>query len=330
MKILIAVAVSVATFVVVAVMAPAVAVAAPGDDFPNKPVRIIVTVPPGGAADFIARVVGTKLATVLGVPVVVENRAGASGTIAAAYVAQAEPDGYTLLQNSITTHGIGPYVFPKLPYDSFKDFAPVSLLATLPVIMTVNASLPVANVEEFVALARAKPGTMSFASSGNGGAPHLAGELFKIAADIDMLHIPYKGSGPAVVDVASGRVQAMFDAAPSLLPHIQSGKLRPLAAASAKRNSLVPNAPTFGERGYKGMEILIWYGMLAPAATPPVVVNRLNAALRKVLDAPDVVQRFAEQGTLSAGNTPAEFATFMREDYQRWGTVIKKARVTFD
>ena len=296
MKILIAVAVSVATFVVVAVMAPAVAVAAPGDDFPNKPVRIIVTVPPGGAADFIARVVGTKLATVLGVPVVVENRAGASGTIAAAYVAQAEPDGYTLLQNSITTHGIGPYVFPKLPYDSFKDFAPVSLLATLPVIMTVNASLPVANVEEFVALARAKPGTMSFASSGNGGAPHLAGELFKIAADIDMLHIPYKGSGPAVVDVASGRVQAMFDAAPSLLPHIQSGKLRPLAAASAKRNSLVPNAPTFGERGYKGMEILIWYGMLAPAATPPVVVNRLNAALRKVLDAPDVVQRFAEQG----------------------------------
>ena len=304
--------------------------AAPGDDFPNKPIRIIVTVPPGGAADFIARVVGTKLSTTLGVPVVVENRAGASGTIAAAFVAQAEPDGYTLLQNSITTHGIGPYVFPKLPYDSFKDFAPVSLLATLPVIMTVSATMPVTTLEEFVAMAKARPGAMSFASSGNGGAPHLAGELFKIAADIDMLHIPYKGSGPAVVDVASGRVQVMFDAAPSLLPHIQSGKLRPIAAASAKRNPLAPNVPTFGERGFKGMEILIWYGMLAPAATPPVVLARLNAALRKVLDAPDVQQRFAEQGTLSAGNTPAEFASFMRDDYLRWGTVIKKARISFD
>ena len=304
--------------------------AAPGDDYPNKPIRIIVTVPPGGAADFIARVVGTRLSQNLGVPVLVENRAGASGTIAAAFVAQAEADGYTLLQNSITTHGIGPYVFPKLPYDSFKDFTPVSLLAILPVIMAVNAALPVATVDEFVALAKSKPGQLSFASSGNGGAPHLAGELFKIAADIDMLHIPYKGSGPAVVDVASGRVQVMFDAAPSLLPHIQSGKLRPLAAASAKRNPMLPNAPTFAERGFKGMEISIWYGMLAPAATPPVVLSRLNAALRKVLDAPDVQQRFAEQGAQTAGDTPGEFATFMREDYQRWGTVIKQARVKFD
>jgi tripartite-type tricarboxylate transporter receptor subunit TctC len=304
--------------------------AAPGDDFPNKPIRIIVTVPPGGAADFIARVVGTKLAQVLNSPVVVENRAGASGTIAAAYVAQAEPDGYTLLQNSITTHGIGPYVFPKLPYDSFKDFAPVSLLATLPMIMTVSATLPVNTVEEFVALAKAKPGQMSFASSGNGGAPHLAGELFKIAADIDMLHIPYKGSGPAVVDVASGRVQVMFDAAPSLLPHIQSGKLRPIAAASVKRNGLIPNTPTFTERGIKGMDIAIWYGVQAPAATPPVVISRLNAALRKVLEAPDVQQRFAEGGTIAAPTTPEGFASFMRDDYQRWGTVIKKAGVKFD
>jgi tripartite-type tricarboxylate transporter receptor subunit TctC len=311
-------------------LAAAPAGAAPGDDFPNKPIRIIVTVPPGGAAEFIARVVGTKLSQVTGSPVVVENRAGASGTIAAAYVAQAEPDGYTLLQNSITTHGIGPYVFPKLPYDSFKDFAPVSLLATLPVIMTVSATLPVTTVEQFVALAKSKPGQLSFASSGNGGAPHLAGELFKIAADIDMLHVPYKGSGPAVVDVASGRVQVMFDAAPSLLPHIQSGKLRPIAAASAKRNSLTPNAPTFAERGFKGMDISIWYGLLAPAATPPVVISRLNAALRKVLESPDVQQRFAEQGTLAAATTPEQFAAFMRDDYQRWGMVIKKAGIKFD
>ena len=298
--------------------------------FPSKPIHIYVTVPPGGAADFIARTVGAKLSQSLGVSVVIENRGGASGTIAAALVAKAPADGYTLLQNSITTHGIGPYLFAKLPYDSFTDFAPVTLLATLPMIMTVNAALPVKSVDDFVALARARPGKLSFASSGNGGAPHLAGELFKVATDIDILHVPYKGSGPAVLDVAGGQVQAMFDAAPSLLPHIQSGKLRALAAASAQRNALLPEVPTFAERGVKGMEILIWYGLQAPAGTPPAIVNRLNAELRKVLDAPDLRQRFAEQGTQPAGGTAEQFSAFMREDYQRWGAVIKRARLSFD
>ena len=304
--------------------------AAPGDDFPNKPIRIVVTVPPGGAADFIARLVGTRLSQEMGVPVVIENRAGASGTIAAAFVAKADPDGYTLLQNSITTHGIGPALFQKLPYDSFKDLAPVSMLAALPLIMTVNAALPAATLEEFVVQAKARPGQLSFASSGNGGAPHMAGELFKIATEIDMLHVPYKGSGPAVVDLASGRVQVMFDAAPSLLPHIQSGKLRALAAASAKRNPLTPNAPTFDERGIKGMHISLWYGMQAPAATPAVVISRLNAALRKVLEAPEVQQRLADQGAQAMPNSPEQFAAFMREDSQRWAGVVKRARVTMD
>ena len=303
--------------------------AAPGV-FPSKPVHIYVTVPPGGAADFIARSVGAKLSQALGVSVVIENRGGASGTIAAALVAKAPADGYTLLQNSITTHGIGPYLFPQLPYDSFADFAPVTLLATLPMIMTVNAALPAKSVDEFIALAKSRPGKLSFASSGNGGAPHLAGELFKVATDTDILHVPYKGSGPAVLDVAGGQVQAMFDAAPSLLPHIQSGKLRALAAASAQRNALLPEVPTFAERGVKGMEILIWYGLQAPAATPPAIVNRLNAELRKVLDAPDLRQRFADQGTQPAGGTPEQFTAFMREDYQRWGSVIKRARLTFE
>ena len=303
--------------------------AAPGV-FPSKPVHIYVTVPPGGAADFIARSVGAKLSQALGVSVVIENRGGASGTIAAALVAKAPADGYTLLQNSITTHGIGPYLFPQLPYDSFADFAPVTLLATLPMIMTVNAALPAKSVDEFIALAKSRPGKLSFASSGNGGAPHLAGELFKVATDTDILHVPYKGSGPAVLDVAGGQVQAMFDAAPSLLPHIQSGKLRALAAASAQRNALLPEVPTFAERGVKGMEILIWYGLQAPAATPSAIVNRLNAELRKVLDAPDLRQRFADQGTQPAGGTPEQFTAFMREDYQRWGSVIKRARLTFE
>ena len=298
--------------------------------FPSKPIHIYVTVPPGGAADFIARTVGAKLSQSLGVSVVIENRGGASGTIAAALVAKAPADGYTLLQNSITTHGIGPYLFPKLPYESFTDFAPVTLLATLPMIMTVNAALPVKSVDEFIALAKSRPGKMSFASSGNGGAPHLAGELFKVITDTDILHVPYKGSGPAALDVAGGQVQTMFDAAPSLLPHIQSGKLRALAAASAQRNALLPEVPTFAERGIKGMEILIWYGLQAPAGTPSAIVNRLNAELRKVLDAPDLRQRFAEQGTHPAGGTAEQFSAFMREDYQRWGAVIKRARLTFD
>jgi len=311
-------------------LAASATLAAPGDDFPNKAIRIVVTVPPGGAADFIARLVGTRLSQDMGVPVVIENRAGASGTIAAAFVAKADPDGYTLLQNSITTHGIGPALFQKLPYDSFKDLAPVSMLAALPLIMTVNAALPAATLEEFVVQAKARPGQLSFASFGNGGAPHMAGELFKIATEIDMLHVPYTGSGPAVVDLASGRVQVMFDAAPSLLPHIQSGKIRALAAASAKRNPLTPNAPTFDERGIKGMHISLWYGMQAPTATPAVVIGRLNAALRKVLEAPEIQQRLAEQGAQAMPNSPDQFAAFMREESQRWAGVVKRARVTMD
>jgi tripartite-type tricarboxylate transporter receptor subunit TctC len=204
------------------------------------------------------------------------------------------------------------------------------MLAALPLIMTVSTTLPAATLEEFVVQAKARPGQLSFASSGNGGAPHMAGELFKIATDIDMLHVPYKGSGPAVVDLASGRVQVMFDAAPSLLPHIQSGKLRALAAAGAKRNPLVSNAPTFDERGIKGMHISLWYGMQVPAATPAVVISRLNAALRKVLEAPEVQQRLAEQGAQAMPNSPEQFAAFMREDSQRWAGVVKRARVTMD
>ena len=302
---------------------------ASAQNYPSKTVRIIVPYPAGGTSDILSRLLSPKLNEAFGQSVIVDNRPGANGNIGADLVAKSGPDGYTLLLADLGALAISPSIY-KLPFDPAKDLAPVTMVAYSPHLLAVHPSVPVKTTQELIALARSKPGRMNFAVSSIGGAPHLAGELFKIAADIDMLHIPYKGSGPAVVDVASGRVQVMFDAAPSLLPHIQSGKLRPIAAASAKRNPLAPNVPTFGERGFKGMEILIWYGMLAPAATPPVVLARLNAALRKVLDAPDVQQRFAEQGTLSAGNTPAEFASFMRDDYLRWGTVIKQARVKFD
>ena len=300
------------------------------DTYPSKPVRIIVTVPPGGAADFIARRVGTKMAESLGQPVLVENRAGASGTIAADAVAKSAPDGYTLLQNSITTHGIGPHLYAKLPYDSIRDFAPITMLARLPLIMTVNAGVKANTVQEFVALAKAQPGKFGFASSGNGGAPHMAGELFRSATGTDLLHVSYKGSGPAVADLVSGQVQVMFDGAPSLLPHIRSGKLRAIGAASAQRNRLLPEVPTFAEAGFPGVDVALWYGMLTPAATPPAIIARLNTEIVKALNAADVRERFAAQGTEAMGGTPGEAAAFIRSEIERWGPVVKKAGVKAD
>jgi len=310
-----------------------VALAAPlaaQTSYPTKPIRILVTVPPGGAADFIARTVGGKLAEALGQAIVVENRAGASGTIAAEAVAKAAPDGYTLLQNSITTHGIGPHLSPALPYDPVLDFAPITLVATLPLVMTINAEVPAATVKELVELAKRKPGGLSFASSGNGGAPHMAGELFREIAGVDLVHVPYKGSGPAVVDLVAGRVQIMFDAAPSLLPHIQTGRLRVLAAASTQRNPLLPGVPTFAEAGYPGVDVSLWYGMLAPAGTPRPVIDRLNAEIVKILSTPDVRERFTARGGEASPTTPEAFAAFMRDEMARWGAIVRKSGVKAD
>jgi tripartite-type tricarboxylate transporter receptor subunit TctC len=300
------------------------------DDYPAKPIQLIVPVPPGGAADFIARLVGAKLADALGQTVVIANRGGASGTIATAGVAKAEPDGYTLLLNSITTHGIGPHLYANLTYDTTRDFAPIALVAKLPLIMTVNVKLPAQSVADVVALAKAKPGALAFASSGNGGAPHLAGELFKRITGTDLLHVPYRGSGPAVVDVVAGRIAIMFDAAPSLLPFITADKLRPLAAASAQRNRTLPDIPTFAELGYGGMDISLWYGLVAPVGTPAPIVRRLNAELVKILAMPDIVASFAKQGADAGGGSPEQFAAFMREEYTRWGAVVQEAGIKAD
>ena len=294
-------------------------------DFPSHPVRLVVTVPPGGAADFIARLVGGKLSDSLGQPVVVENKAGASGTIAADAVAKAPADGYTLLQNSITTHGIGPHLFDKLPYDPVKDFAPVSGLALLPLIMAVNADLPVKDVKELIAYS--KTHSVNFASSGNGGAPHMAAELFKSVTGAPIVHVPYKGSGPAVSDLVGGRVQIMFDAAPSLIAHVRSGKLRVLAAASTERNRLLPDVPTFAELGYPQVNVSLWYGLLAPAGTPRPVVEKLNRAVGQVLDTKEVTERLQAQGAEPMRGTPEAFATFMQKEMAKWAPVVKAANV---
>lgn len=297
-------------------------------DYPNRPLRLIVTVPPGGAADFIARLVGGKVSESLGQPVLVENRGGAGGTIAADAVAKAAPDGYTLLQNSITTHGVGPHLYSKLPYDPVKDFTPVSGLALLPLIMAVNADLPAKSVSELLAFA--KSNSLNFASSGNGGAPHMAAELFKSVTGAPLTHVPYKGSGPAVADLVGGRVQIMFDAAPSLIAHIRSGRLRVLAAASAERNRLLPEVPTFGELGYPKVAVSLWYGLLAPASTPKAVIGRLNAEVTKALASPDVREKLQAQGAEPMPGTPEAFGAFMQDEMAKWAPVVKQAGVKLD
>jgi tripartite-type tricarboxylate transporter receptor subunit TctC len=295
--------------------------------YPSRPIQLVVTVPPGGAADFVARIVGAKLAAALGGSVVISNRGGAGGNIAAAAVDKSDPDGYTLLLNTIATHGIGPHLYASLPYDPVKDFSPVILVAKLPLIMAVNAELPAQSVADVIALAKAKPGQLSFASAGNGGAPHLAGELFKSLTGTDLLHVPYRGSGPAVLDLVAGRVAIMFDAVPSLLPSITAGKLRVLAAASAQRNPLAPDVPTFAELGLPRMEISLWYGIAAPGDTSRPIVQRLNAELAKILEQPDIRKSFADQGADPQGGTPEAFAAFMRDEQARWGVVVKQAGI---
>jgi tripartite-type tricarboxylate transporter receptor subunit TctC len=297
-------------------------------DYPNRPIRLIVTVPPGGAADFIARLVGAKLAESLSQPVLVDNRAGAGGTIATESVARAPADGYTLLQNSITTHGVGPHLYAKLPYDPVKDFAPVTGLALLPLIMAINAELPAKSVDELVRYSKSH--ALNFASSGNGGAPHMAAELFKSETGASLTHVPYKGSGPAVADLVGGRVQIMFDAAPSLIQHVKSGKLRVLAAASAQRNRLLPEVPTFAELGYPKVAVSLWYGLLAPAGTPRPVIDRLNRETRKVLESADIREKLLAQGAEPMPGSPEAFASFMHEESAKWAPVVKQAGVKLD
>jgi tripartite-type tricarboxylate transporter receptor subunit TctC len=229
--------------------------------------------------------------------------------------------------NTITTHGIGPHIYASLPYDPAKDFAPVILVAKLPLIMTVNADLPAFSVKDVIALAKARPGELTFSSSGNGGAPHLAGELFKSLTGTDLLHVPYRGSGPAVVDLVAGRIAIMFDATPSLLPFITAGKLRVLAAASPERHRLLPDIPTFAELGLPRMDIALWYGIAAPAGTPRPIVQRLNTELVKILDLPDIRQSLADQGADVKSGSPEDFGAFMRDEQARWGVVVKQAGI---
>ena len=305
-------------------------VAAQPAPYPNKPIRLVVGVPPGGAADFTARILAQKLAEGMGQNLVVENRGGAGGTIASDITAKANPDGYTLLWSSVTTHGVGPVLYSKLPYDAVKDFTHIGLAASLPMIAAVHVSVPAKSVKELIALAKAKPGTLHFASSSSGSLPHLVGEMFRTMTGAQIVHVPYKGSGPAVIDLAAGNVQMMFDAPPSLYGQIKAGRLRVVASVYSKRSELFPEAPTMTELGYKGLEGVIWYGISGPAGIPRAVVKRISDEMHKQLALSEVKERYASQGAIPTPMTPEQYTAFIKSEMAKWGPVVKASGARVD
>jgi tripartite-type tricarboxylate transporter receptor subunit TctC len=294
--------------------------------YPTKPIRMIVAVPSGGPADTLARLVAPKLTESLGQTVVVDNRPGANGIIAYELTARAAPDGYTFTAVAAGVV-INASLYGKIPYDPLRDFAPITLGITVPNILVVHPSVAAASVRELVALAKAKPGTLAFASAGNGTSGHLALELFRMQAGIDVMHVPYKGGGPALAEVLAGQVQALFSIALAATPQIRAGKVRALAITSAKRSPVAPELPTVAESGLPGFEVIGWFGWLAPAATPRPIVERLNREIVHALALPDVHERLLSQSTEPVGNTPREFAAFMKAEHAKWAKVIRAAKI---
>jgi tripartite-type tricarboxylate transporter receptor subunit TctC len=307
----------------------ALPLAATAQDYPARPVRLVVPFPPGGPTDVLARIVATRLGERLGQPVVVDNKPGASGMIGADMVAKAAPDGYTLLANA-SIHVINPSLYPKTAYDAIADFAPVSNLADVPLVLAVTAKLPARSVKDLVALAKSSKTSLAFASAGNATSQHLSGEAFKITAGIDLLHVPYKGSAPALTDLIGGQVQLMFDSLPSAMPHLKAGTIRPLAVTTPKRSSALPDVPTVAESGYPGFAISTWYGVWAPAATPPAVVQRLSREIAAIVRLPEVREQFAGLGAEPVGNTPEEFAAFTKAELGKWAGIVKRSGAKVD
>jgi tripartite-type tricarboxylate transporter receptor subunit TctC len=299
--------------------------------YPNRPIRLIVPYPPGASSnDILGRGIALRLTNVLGQQVVVDNRSGASGTLGSEIAARSAPDGYTLLMAVAGPISVGPSVYPNLTYDPVRDFAPVAVFATVPYVMTVGPSVPANNIKELIALAKAKPGQLTFASSGNGGSPHLCGELFKTMAGVDMQHIPYKGSPPALQDVMGGQVAMTFDNITTAWPLAKAGKLRALAVTTATRSAVAPDVPTLAESGLPGFEVGSWQGVFAPAGTPPDIVRRLNAEIVKILKLPDVAEKLVGLGAEPVGNTTEEFTVMVKAEVVKWADVVKKSGARVD
>ena len=305
--------------------------------WPARPVKIVVPFAAGGTTDILARAMAPELAKAFGQSFIVENRAGAGGNIGAEAVAKSAPDGYTLLMGTVGTHGINRALYARLPYDPIKDFAPVTLVAGVPNVMEMNADrarqLGIQNVRDFIQYAKAHPGRLNMASSGNGTSIHLAGEMFKHMAGVFMTHVPYRGSGPAVMDLLGGNMDVMFDNLPSSIQHIKAGKLKALAVTSASRSAALPDVPTLAEAGgpaLKGYEASSWFGLLAPAGTPPDIVARLQQECARALASPAVRDKLEAQGAIPGGSTPAEFARMIDDEHAKWAQVVKASGAKVD
>ncbi|MFD0667400.1 Bug family tripartite tricarboxylate transporter substrate binding protein [Ramlibacter sp. MAHUQ-53] len=298
--------------------------------WPDKPLRIVVGFAPGGFTDVLGRVIGQKLSERLGQPVVIENKAGAAGTLGADLVAKAKPDGYTLLMAHSNSNSVAPALYPKLPYDVIKDFTPIIRVASTPLLLTVNPNVPAQDVKSFVALAKAKPGALRFASSGGGSAQHLGAARFMLATGTQMTHIPYKGSGQAIVDLLSGQVELNFESPPNVMTHAAAGKLRLLAITAAKRSPLLPNVPTLAEAGVPNAEMLQWFAVMGPAGLPREITQKLNTEIAAILKMPDVAEKIASQGGEILGGSPEDFARFLATDTVAWAKLVKEANVRAD
>jgi tripartite-type tricarboxylate transporter receptor subunit TctC len=297
--------------------------------YPNKPIRMVVPYPPGGPTDLTARVVAAEMGNTLGQSIVVDNKPGASGMIGAEQVARAEPDGYVFLANA-SLHVINPFIFPDMRFDAIKDFVPITQLAAVPLVLVVPADSPIKTVKDLADLAKKNPNQFNFGSSGSASAQHLAGESFKIAAGVNMQHVPYKGSAPALADLVGGQIQLMFDSMPSAMPFIKAGKLRAIAVTTAKRAQALPDLPTVAEAGYPGFDISTWYGYWAPKGTPDAIVNKLAQAAKKALTEPAVIAAYANMGAEPVGSSPAEFARYNEADMKKWEEIVRKSGAKAD
>ena len=310
-----------------ALAAPVAAWAQSG--YPSKPVRIIVPWPPGGGADVMTRIVSPKLAEALGQQTIIDNRGGAAGNIGAEFAAKSPPDGYTIVFAYSGTHSINPHIYSKMPFRE-SDFTPIIWLSSVPQVVVVHPSLPVKNVKELIALAKSRPGQLSYGSSGSGAINHLAGELFNFMTGTKLVHIPYKGGGPAATALLTGEIAFIFGEPASLVGHIKSGRVRPIAVTSAQRSISFPELPTVEEGGVKGYEVTSWNGMLAPAATPPDIVRRLNAEYNKIITEPEMRKRLIANGYEPVGGPPEKFGEHIRAELAKWGPVVKRAGIKVD
>ena len=322
-------------FVFAAAVAQAPVIAQPastgsGQAYPAKAVRMIVGFPAGGTSDIMARLTGQKLSEAWGQTFIIDNRPGAGGNIGTELVAKSAPDGYTLLVSPGSTLTSNPAVYSKVPFDTVRDFAPVTIIAGVPNALVVHPSVPVKNLKDLIALAKSRPGQLAYASTGAGQSTHLSAELLKLSAGINMIHVPYKGSAPALTDVVAGQVSVMFDNLPSVLPFIKSARLKPLAVSSATRSRALPELPTVAESGLAGFDVTVWFAVLAPAATPREIVNRLNTEIVKAIKTQDMRERLAQQGADPVGNTPEDFAAVIKRDLAKWAKVVKDAGIKLD